>query len=101
LVEAPSGLSALSSPGSALHRPRSGEPVNHGVTPKDLRHTAASNLIASGADIVTVAFHTGHSVQVLMSTYAHEVEEALRRAAERTDEIIRAELPTRGPAEGP
>lgn len=62
---------------------------------------AASNLIASGADIVTVAFNTGHSVQVLMSTYAHEVEEALRRAAERMDEIIRPELPTGGPDEGP
>jgi len=67
--------------------------LNDGVTPMDLRHTAASNLIASGANIVTVAFNTGHSVQVLMSTYAHEIEEDLRRAAERMDEIIRAELP--------
>jgi integrase len=54
----------------------------------DGAHTAASNLIASGADMVTVAMNTGHSVQVLMSTYAHEVEEALRRAAERMDDII-------------
>jgi hypothetical protein len=38
--------------------------------------------------MVTVAMNTGHSVQVLMSTYAHEVEEALRRAAERMDDII-------------
>jgi site-specific recombinase XerD len=70
--------------------------LNDGVTLMDLRHTAASNLIASGADIVTVAFYTGHSVQVLMSTYVHELEEALRRAAERMYEIIRAELPTGG-----
>jgi diacylglycerol kinase family enzyme len=40
--------------------------------------------------VVTVATNTGHSVQVLMSTYAHEVEEALRRAAEHMDEIIAA-----------
>jgi integrase len=59
--------------------------VNHDVSPMDLRHTAASNMIASGVDVVTVAQYTGHSVQVLVSTYAHYVEEAGRRAAELLD----------------
>ena len=71
--------------------------LNHGVTPMDLRHTAASNLASrAGVDLVTVAANTGHSIQVLISTYAHEVEEALKKAAERMDEIITAELPPQG-----
>jgi hypothetical protein len=41
--------------------------------------------------------NTGHSLQVLISTYAHEVEEALRRAAERMNKIITAGGRLRGP----
>lgn len=53
-----------------------------GIRVYDLRHTAASNMIVAGVDLVTVAEMTGHSVQVLVSTHAHYVEEAGRRAAD-------------------
>jgi integrase len=59
--------------------------VNRGIVVYDLRHTAASNMVAAGVDLVTVAETTGHSVQVLISTYAHYVKEAGRRAADTLD----------------
>jgi site-specific recombinase XerD len=59
--------------------------VNHDVTPMDLRHTAASNAIAAGVDVVTVSQMTGHSVQVLISTYAHAVEKTQREAADHLE----------------
>jgi integrase len=51
----------------------------------DLRHTAASNMIAAGIDVVTVSETTGHSTAVLLATYSHFVEEAGRRAADILD----------------
>jgi len=64
--------------------------VNHGVRVYDLRHTACSFALRNGIDPVTVANMSGHSVAVLLSTYAHYVEEAGRRAAEHLDGVIRA-----------
>jgi integrase len=61
-----------------------------GATVYDFRHTACSNMVAAGVDLVTVAGMAGHNVQVLISTYAHEVEDAKRAAADRLDEVIRA-----------
>jgi hypothetical protein len=46
--------------------------------------------MSSGADARSAAENTGHSPEVLWRTYTHEVEERLRRAAERMDEIITA-----------
>jgi integrase len=64
--------------------------VNHGVTLMDLRHTAASNMVAAGIDLATVAQHTGHSLRVLWNTYTHAVDTALDRAATTMDSVIRA-----------
>ncbi len=72
--------------------------VNGGIRVYDLRHTAASNMVAAGVDLVTVAEMTGHSVQVLISTYAHYVEEAGRRAADTLDAYF-AEVHDKAPAE--
>jgi integrase len=58
------------------------------VVPMDLRHTAASNMIAAGIDVVTVAESTGHSVAVLLKVYAHAVDEQLSKAAERLDAVF-------------
>lgn len=43
----------------------------HGLTPHGLRHHAGSVLLHHGVPPVTVARILGHSVQVLLSTYAH------------------------------
>jgi integrase len=45
------------------------------VTPKALRHTRASLLLASGVSLPDAAAELGHGVQVLASTYAHVVAE--------------------------
>jgi len=62
-----------------------------GANPYDLRHTACSNAVAAGVDLVTVAGMAGHNVQVLVSTYAHEVERAKLEAADKLDALIRGE----------
>jgi integrase len=62
--------------------------VNHWVTVMDFHHNAASNMSAAGIDLVTVAQNTGHSVQVLMATYAHAVDRALQEAAETMEAVI-------------
>lgn len=59
-----------------------------GAKPYDLRHSACSNAIAAGIDVVTISEMTGHSVEVLLRTYAHYVEEAGRKAAERLNEAF-------------
>jgi integrase len=59
----------------------------------DLRHTAASLMIATGADIATVSRQLGHAnVAITLNTYTH----AFTRRAEsglgtKMDELIRAE----------
>lgn len=42
--------------------------------PYDLRHTAASLMIAAGRPIAEVADHLGHGVDVCARTYAHSIE---------------------------
>lgn len=52
----------------------------------DLRHTAATNLLAAGVDITTVQAITGHaSAATLMDTYAHTTVERQRVAVERLE----------------
>lgn len=52
----------------------------------DLRHTAATNLIAAGNDIPTVQYITGHKdTQVLLEIYAHYQEEGNRAAVEKVE----------------
>lgn len=52
----------------------------------DLRHTAATNLIAAGNDIPTVQYITGHKDSaVLLEIYAHHQEERNRAAVERVE----------------
>ncbi len=51
-----------------------------GVRPYDLRHGFASLMLGEGRNPIEVASMMGHGVQVLFSTYAHEIAE-LRGAA--------------------
>jgi integrase len=49
--------------------------------PHGLRHYHATQGIAAGADVVAMAAQLGHDPSVLLSTYAHAVDEAKRAAA--------------------
>lgn len=50
----------------------------------DLRHSFASNAIASGANIVAVSKYLGHaSINITMSTYAHLLEQSESDLVER------------------
>ena len=54
-----------------------------GLTPHGLRHHAGSVLLHYGVPPVTVANLLGHSVEVLLSTYAHAMpsgEDMARKA---------------------
>lgn len=46
-----------------------------GVNPYDLRHTRASELFAEGYNPAWIAEQMGHSLQTLLSTYVHVMEE--------------------------
>lgn len=53
----------------------------------DLRHTAATNLIAAGNDPTTVQYLTGHrDSSVLLEIYSHHQEDRNRAAIERVEE---------------
>jgi integrase len=56
----------------------------------DLRHSFASNLLANGADIVTVQSALGHAnAHITLSTYSHVVPKARHGAADRMAALIR------------
>lgn len=57
----------------------------HGVRFHDLRHTFASWLIQSGADLQHVRDFLGHSTVAVTQRYAHLRTEHLRRALERIE----------------
>lgn len=61
------------------------------VNPHAFRHTAASVLIASGTDVVTVSRMLGHaSVTTTENYYSHLIEEAKAAASDTiTDVLIR------------
>jgi len=58
------------------------------VTPHVMRHTCASILAASGADIVSVGALLGHaSVQTTMAVYSHADSDALRAITARLGQL--------------
>lgn len=57
----------------------------------DLRHTAATFLLAQGVDPRTIMETLGHSqISLTLDTYSHVLPELQRRAAERMNELLRA-----------
>nr|MBA2445050.1 tyrosine-type recombinase/integrase [Nocardioidaceae bacterium] len=55
-----------------------------GLTPHDLRHTAASLAIDSGATVLAVSRMLGHSSPVLtLTTYAHLFDATIDELADR------------------
>ena len=65
-----------------------GEP---GLTPHELRHTAASLAIASGANVKAVQRMLGHaSAAMTLDVYSDLFDDDLDAVAERLDEVARA-----------
>ena len=59
----------------------------HRIRIHDLRHTAATNLIAAGVDIATVQYLTGHRTSaVLLEIYSHHHADRNRAAVEKVEE---------------
>ena len=54
----------------------------------ELRHTYATNLIASGLDFKTTAKLLGHDVKQTMNTYSHVTDEMLNRASDLVKNIF-------------
>lgn len=50
-----------------------------------LRHTCATAMLTAGTDVKTAAAILGHSPQVLLTTYAHAIPDAVEAAADRLD----------------
>jgi integrase len=60
-----------------------------GVTPNELRHTAASNLSAAGVPIEQIADVLGHTdTAMLMEVYRHAVRPSIDAAASARDRLI-------------
>lgn len=59
------------------------------INPHSFRHSAASIMIASGVDVVSVSKMLGHSTtRTTMEIYGHAIEEAKRNASECIAEAI-------------
>jgi integrase len=58
--------------------------------PYDLRHSAASLAIASGANVVRVAKQMGHSPTMLLERYAHVFEHYAEQTIDPEAEIVAA-----------
>jgi integrase len=64
--------------------------VNHGLSPNDLRHYAASFAIGHGADVFSVQRMLGHAKpSITLDIYAREWETSAETLAENLDEPIR------------
>ncbi len=61
--------------GKNKKKPNVQKTIDFSITPHILRHTFATNLIASGMDIKKAQYLTGHSdIKVLLKIYAHVIE---------------------------
>lgn len=62
--------------------------VEKGVSIHSLRHTYATNLLANGIDIKTVAALLGDTVETVLKTYVHYNDDMREKAAEMIDKIF-------------
>jgi integrase len=68
--------------------------IARGLTPNDLRHTAASWAISLGANVYDVQRMLGHAKpSITLDIYGELWEEGHERLAERMDAVLRAERP--------
>jgi len=57
------------------------------ISPHNLRHTYATNLISKGLDLRTVANFMGHSMQETIKTYSHVTTDMIERAKDIIETI--------------
>lgn len=63
----------------------------HGLTPHELRHTAASLAVSAGANVKAVQAMLGHaSAAMTLDTYADLFDDDLDAVADRLDAVVRA-----------
>lgn len=60
------------------------------LSPNELRHTAASLLIASGADVMVAAAQLGHSATMLLGVYADLFPSRLNETVDRMSQFFPA-----------
>lgn len=65
-----------------------------GARPYDLRHSFASLLIRAGHDVIYVATQAGHSPEMCLRTYAHELAEARVERVDASEAIAAARAAT-------
>ena len=66
------------------------------IHPHAFRHTAASNMIANGVDLVTTAAELGHANASTTTTiYAHQISVARARATNVRGEVFRRRNPVK------
>ena len=59
------------------------------IRPYDIRHAAASEMLAAGADLAAVAAQMGHaSIQTTATTYAHVTPGGQKRAADLLPSLV-------------
>lgn len=79
----------------SVARARAGLPT---VRIHDLRHTAATTMLAAGADVLSVSRVLGHSTPTLtLSLYGHVVDQGIFDAVARTDRRLTASPETADP----
>jgi integrase len=62
-----------------------------GLTPRELRHTAASLAVSAGANVKAVQAMLGHaSAAMTLDTYADLFDDDLGAVADRLDAVVRA-----------
>ena len=62
--------------------------IDNRLSPHSLRHTYASNLLAHGVDIRTVAALLGDTVPTVIKTYIHYTDDMRAAAAEDIKKIF-------------
>ena len=66
-----------------------GEPISGSVLTHDLRHVAASLMLAAGVPMAVVSRQLGHaSIAITVDTYGHVTPDVAAAAAEAVERVI-------------
>jgi integrase len=75
--------------GAAVRRCQKADPTFPRVTVHEMRHTAASLLIQSGANVKTVQRQLGHKTATMtLDQYGHLFDDDLDDVADKMDDIV-------------
>jgi integrase len=74
-----------------VFRPAAEDAGVSNLRPYDLRHSFASLLFAEGVNPAEISEQMGHSLQTLLTTYTHVIEELRGHERQSADTIVRQE----------